>query len=96
MLKLDSNQVALTGPSNSYMDLKPAQRLIVLVPVNTEPSRVTRRIWELVNATGGSVQFLGVCKDSIQEPSLRHIAGTRHLIDKRLTSRRPAHSFDHP
>ena len=32
---------------------------------------VTRRVWELANATGMCVQFLGLCNDASQEPSLR-------------------------
>jgi len=50
----------------------PGSRLLILVPVGgstyiTEP----RRIWELANATGMSVQFLGLCNDTEQALVLR-------------------------
>jgi len=58
--------------SNSLStSLEHARRLIVLVPDDSDHSEMTRRIWELANATGTRVQFLGVCKDAAQEPSLR-------------------------
>jgi len=51
---------------------QPARRLIVLVPfLESDLSAVTRRVWELANATGARVQFLGLYSDAIQELSLR-------------------------
>jgi len=52
-------------------NLESARRLIVLIPADADYSAATRRIWELANATGSSVQFLGLCKDAAQEPGLR-------------------------
>ena len=54
------------------IDPIPGSRLIVLIPAGgsayiTEP----RRIWELANATGMSVQFLGLCNDTEQALVLR-------------------------
>ncbi len=46
-------------------------RLIVLIPEDVDCSRVTRRIWELANTTGSTVQLLGLCSDTTEEMSLR-------------------------
>src|SRR6266498_4387835 len=46
-------------------------RLIVLIPEDVDCSRVTRRIWELANTTGSTVQLLGLCRDTTEEMSLR-------------------------
>lgn len=46
-------------------------RLIVLIPQDVDYSRVTRRIWELANTTGSSVQLLGLCRNTAEEMSLR-------------------------
>jgi len=46
-------------------------RLIVLVPSDLDYSSLTRRVWELATATGKHVQFLGLCQDIAEEPSLR-------------------------
>lgn len=48
-----------------------ASRLIVLVPSDLDYSSLTRRIWQLAIATGKHVQFLGLCEDAAEEPSLR-------------------------
>lgn len=48
------------------------RRLIVLVPdSDADMSNAARKIWELAEAFGGRVQFLGLCKDKEWEPSLR-------------------------
>ena len=47
------------------------RRLIVLVPTDSDYNAVTHRVWELANASGVSIQLLGLCKDAAQEPSLR-------------------------
>jgi hypothetical protein len=49
----------------------PFGRLIVLIPLDSDYSGVTRRVWELAITTGKHVQLLGLCKDMAQEPSLR-------------------------
>jgi hypothetical protein len=53
------------------VDSERCRHLIVLIPENVDYSRVTRRIWELANATGASVQLLGLCRDTTEEMSLR-------------------------
>jgi hypothetical protein len=48
------------------------RRLLVLVPdSDADISSAARKIWELANALGSRVQFLGLCKDEAREPSLR-------------------------
>lgn len=48
------------------------RRLIVLVPdSDADISNAARKVWELAEALGGRVQFLGLCKDKEREPSLR-------------------------
>ncbi len=72
MNKLDSSPPSLTFPLASHADLRPVRRLIVLVPESeAEPANAARKIWELANALGSRVQFLGLCKDATYEPSLR-------------------------
>jgi len=56
----------------SFLDLRPARRLIVLVPdfeMNT--GAAARKIWELANALESGVQFLGLSRDAAREPGLR-------------------------
>ena len=73
MNKLDfrTPDLPVTVDLGSATDLLPARRLIVLIPAEADCSPVTRRVWELANATGSAVQFLGLCKDADQEPALR-------------------------
>lgn len=83
MNKLDSKHQSLTLSSASRSDsstlplvagqrLEPVRRLIVLVPcLEVDLTAVTHRVWELANATGAHVQFLGLYSDPAQEPSLR-------------------------
>lgn len=48
------------------------RRLLVLVPdADADISSAARKIWELANAFGGRVHFLGLCKNEGREPSLR-------------------------
>jgi len=50
----------------------PGSRLIVLVPAGGSAYIVeTRRLWELANVSGMSIQFLGLCRHANQAPSLR-------------------------
>lgn len=58
--------------SLTVIEPRPGSRLIVLVPAGGS-SHITqpRRIWELANATGMSVQFLGLCNDAEQELEIR-------------------------
>ena len=72
MNKLDVNSAVFTLSPPSHSELKPGHRLIVLVPESeTDTSSAARKIWELANALGSRVQFLGLCKDEAREPSLR-------------------------
>jgi hypothetical protein len=67
--------MATTSPSDASTrlgtDPEPAGRLIVLVPADSDYSALTRRIWQLAIATGKQVQFLSLCQDAAEEPSLR-------------------------
>jgi len=50
----------------------PGSRLIVLVPAGGSAYIVeTRRLWELANVSGMSIQFLGLCRHEDQASSLR-------------------------
>jgi hypothetical protein len=70
MNKLDANSPVFTLSPSSYSE--PGHRLIVLVPESeADTSGVARKVWELANALGSRVQFLGLCKDEAREPSLR-------------------------
>jgi hypothetical protein len=78
MNKLNIQIPSLTHSVNLDSDISvrlinPEQppRLIVLIPEDVDCSRVTRRIWELANATGSSVKLLALCRDSTEEMSLR-------------------------
>src|SRR6266536_1722355 len=83
MNKLDLRQPSLTYPNTAQLDvsalrrasvhtsLEAARRLIVLIPADSDYQAATRRIWELANTMGSHVQFLGLCRDAAQEPSLR-------------------------
>ncbi len=65
-----------------------AGRLIVLVPSDLDYSSLTRRIWQLAIATGKHVQFLGLCQDAAEEPSLRRQLVTMSALvgDTRVTA----------
>lgn len=72
MNKLDENPAALTISSASFPDLRPVNRLIVLVPESLADSvGAARKIWELAKTLDGPVQLIGLCKDVEREPSLR-------------------------
>jgi hypothetical protein len=72
MTQLDSRPPTLTYPIASHSDPLPGRRLIVLVPdAESDYTPAVHRIWELAKAFGGRVQFLGLCNDAAQEPSLR-------------------------
>jgi len=71
--------MATASPSDASTPLSTspvsAGRLIVLVPSDLDYSSLTRLVWELAIATCKHVQFLGLCQDMAEEPSLR-----RHLV----------------
>lgn len=52
--------------------LPPARRLLVLISdVNTDEAELARRIWSLASPRGLEVLYLGLCRDSYQEPRAR-------------------------
>jgi hypothetical protein len=83
MNKLDVQHPSLTYPSDFSViqpaeeivsvsaDLKPAGRLIVLIPPDADYALATKRIWKLAMTTGMPIQFIGLCKDLAQEPGVR-------------------------
>jgi len=72
MNTLDDDPTAVTLPSASFPYLRPVNRLIVLVPESlADPVGVARNIWGLARSLDGSVQLVSLCKDLLQEPSLR-------------------------
>jgi hypothetical protein len=72
MNNLDVNPTAFTLSPLAHSELESGHSLIVLVPESeADISSAARKIWELANALGSRVQFLGLCKDEAREPSLR-------------------------
>jgi hypothetical protein len=72
MNKLDVSPPALTLSPASFPDLRPARRLVVLVPESLAGSAIVAgKLWELAKALEGSVQLIGLCKDVALESSLR-------------------------
>src|SRR6266498_2457430 len=63
--------IAVSDALIQWFELEEARRLIILIPADVDCASVTRRLWELANATGSTVQLLGLCKDPSQEPALR-------------------------
>ena len=55
----------------SGQDPVPVQRLIILVPSDSDYTSATRRIADLAHTSQAHVLFLGLCKDAAQELSLR-------------------------
>jgi len=78
MNKLDLHTPSVIRPADledtayiPWVHSERSRRLIVLIPENLDCSRLTRRIWELANTTGSSVQLLGLCRNTAEEMSLR-------------------------
>lgn len=72
MIKLDSSSLPLTMSIASLSGPGPAHRLIVLIPdVETDYTSAVHRVWELADALGSRVLFLGLCKDAADEPRFR-------------------------
>jgi hypothetical protein len=61
----------ISMPNTSIVRKTASSRLIVLVPANLDYGPATHRIWELAVATGRRVQLLSLCKDIMEEASLR-------------------------
>ena len=72
MNKLYPIPTSLTSSHASLSEPKPVRRLIVLVPeMESDYLPAVRRIWEMANAQHAHVQFLGLCKNATNEPSLQ-------------------------
>lgn len=71
MDKLATTDITLEGDLISPAEQHPARRLIVLVSPDGDYTAATPRIWELANATGSSVQLLGLYRDWSEESALR-------------------------
>lgn len=83
MTRLDLIPPSSTSYPASLSGYKPARRLIVLVPdLESDYIPATRRIWELANAQGANVQFLGLCKGTRQELNLRRVLATMSAMVK--------------
>lgn len=69
---IDLNTPALSVAAASGPEFDSVRRLLVVVP-SREPDLVlmTSRIWEVANASGAHVQFVGLCSDPGEEPGLR-------------------------
>jgi len=79
MIKLDLSPSPFTHATE--VETLSTQRLLVLVPSDTDYSAATRRIWELANATGMHVRLLTLCKDAAEEQSLhRKLIGMESLL----------------
>jgi len=51
---------------------RPIRSLVVLIPeCELDTANTARKVWELAQAFGGRIQFLGLCSDAGREPSLR-------------------------
>jgi len=72
MNKIEKNLPALAESHTSFPDLQSAHRLLVLIPsVEADLTAITRRVWELADAIGVQVLFLGLYSDPAQELGLR-------------------------
>jgi len=66
------NKQSLTLTSASLPNPQPVRHLIVLIPHSEfDLALLARKVWELANASGSHVQFLGLYNDALQEPKLR-------------------------
>lgn len=81
MIKLNLNDEPLTLAHASRSDLWPAHRLMILVPgPEADLTSVTRRIWELADATGATVLFLGLCNNAEDELVLKRTLVTASAL----------------
>ena len=76
-LHLPSDNVDLPSEPSTFYHLpvnaspEAVRRLIVLIPVDSDPPAMLHRVWKLATASGMRVLFLSLCKDAAQEPTLR-------------------------
>lgn len=81
MIKLNSNHESLTLSHASWPDYGTARRLMVLVPgPEADLSPVTKRVWELANATVAQVRFLGLCNNAEDELVLKRTLVTASAL----------------
>lgn len=81
MTRLDSIHPSSTSFPTPLSKNEPARRLIVLVSdLESNYVPAIRRISELANAQCANVQFLGQCKDTRQELSLRRVLATMTVM----------------
>ena len=72
MNKSDLSPATLQVSPASLPDLRPARRLIVLVPEpEMDTAFMAQKIWELANTLEYDIQFLGLSKDATHEPGVR-------------------------
>jgi hypothetical protein len=72
MTEIDLIPPSLTSSTTSLSGPKAAHRFVVVVPdLEWEFIPAIHRIWELVNSQHARVLLINLCKDSIQEYSLR-------------------------
>lgn len=78
MLKLNNTkQQSLIVFNASQSDPETGRRFIVPVTnPEVDLTPVVQRVWELANATGARVQFLGLCDDAVHELELRRTLAT--------------------
>ena len=68
--QLQNNSISMSPVSHSGME--PTHRLIVLVPnADLDYAAATRRVWELAGELGAHILFIGLCKETADELSLR-------------------------
>lgn len=72
MKTIDAMPQAFASAPASPPNLKPASRLIVLVPeTEAEPAILARKLRELAKALESRIQLLGLSPDAAYEPSIR-------------------------
>lgn len=72
MKKLDVQTPAFVVSPASFPDLKPASRLIVLVPdFEADPAFVAQKIQSVAKILESRIQLIGLSKDAMNEPSVR-------------------------
>ena len=89
MINIKQQQQALPVSIASKVELEPAHRLLVLVPcLEADLTAVTHRVWEIANAAGVHVKFIGLCTDAAEESGLRRrlVTMSAMLNDGRVTA----------
>ncbi len=77
MIKFNTKQEPMSVSYPSLLDPETARRLIVPIQdPETDLTDVTHRIWELANAMGADIKFIGLCRDMREELTLRRTLAT--------------------